>query len=133
MEIPLETWKVSLVEEMAKDENDVKIRRKYHRGRGKKERKIWVVQHENLQPVIFSNPTTALEYGREQIAKRTHNYDGSSYIDRDAVLCIIGYYINDKDSPAFVLTSNLFNEELIVRNNSIYDLRSEEESEIKVR
>jgi hypothetical protein len=120
MESPLENWKKSKT-----PDNDNKI---YHKG-GIKKRKVWLVQHENFQPIIFSNPTTALEYGREELAKRTNNYDGTRYIDPQASLCIVGYYINDIESPAFVLTSNLFNEELVLNNNQLYDSRQEKLSQ----
>jgi len=103
----------------------VEHEKKYHKGRFRS-RRIWMVQHENWQPVFFTNPTSALEYGKEEVAKVTNDYDGSKYIEPDAMLHITGFYINDKNSPCWILTDNLFNEELILKNNQLYDIQSQE-------
>jgi hypothetical protein len=87
----------------------------------KRKKRVWVVQHENYQPYLFSNHTSALEHARFIVSTATHDYDGSKWIDPDSYVGIVGYNLNDIQSPAFVLTENLFNKELILQNNDKYE------------
>ena len=101
-------------------EEKPKEKKHYYKGRVKTNR-IWIVQHEDYQPYVFSNHTSALEHGRFIVSSVTHNYDGTKWIEPNSYLCIIGYNVNDIQSPAYILTENLFNAELIWKNNEAYE------------
>lgn len=109
------SWRI----QMSPNTNSKKIKRK----------RIWVVQHETFEPVLFDNPTSALEYGREIIKRETNDYDGTRYISKESFLSILGYYVNEPNAKRSVLTVNLFNYDLIIKNNDEYERRENQEAE----
>lgn len=81
---------------------------------------IWMVSHNNEQPVFFTSEDRAKVYANELLEKKTNNFDGSEYLDGDSYLGVTGFYVNHENSPCLIAIGNLYTKEKINANNSIH-------------
>jgi hypothetical protein len=79
-----------------------------------------MVTHNNEQPIFFTSQKRAEDYAHEFLKKITNNYDGSKYIGIESYLSVIGFYLNDLNSPCLIAEDNLYKLEKINENNEIY-------------
>jgi hypothetical protein len=81
---------------------------------------IWMVTHNNDHPSFFTSEDRAKTFANKLLKEKTNDFDGSKYLDGDSYLSVIGYYVNNEKSPAFIAVENLYTKEKINANNGEY-------------